>query len=118
MRFSSPVLRGGYRIGTMTLALFTFLTVLVPCSSGQLSIVFPIQITTKLLRSRPSFTGWLSNGADRVYIAVLIGFSSPVLRGGYRILSYQQLKKQTKVLVPSFTGWWLSIDDKRQRYWR
>ena len=33
---------------------------------------------------------------------------SPVLRGGYRILSYQQLKKQTKVLVPSFTGW-LSI---------
>lgn len=52
----------------------------------------------------PSFTGWLSNGADRVYIAVLIGFSSPVLRGGYRILSYQQLKKQTKVLVPLFYG--------------
>lgn len=41
--------------------------VLVPCSSGQLSIVFPIQITTKTTPfSSPSFTGCLSIQNDYI----------------------------------------------------
>ena len=105
MRFSSPVLRGGYRIGTITLALFTFLTVLVPCSSGQLSIVFPIQITTKTTPfSSPLLWGGCRLIEDLYSKALVDGFPSPILRGSYRIEGVKINDLIIEVLVPLFFG--------------
>ena len=130
MRFSSPVLRGGYRIGTMTLALFTFLTVLVPCSPGWLSnIELPATKETdegsrppllrgggcrlminakgtgaKSLFSSPLLWGGCRLIEDLYSKALVDGFPSPILRGSYRIEGVKINDLIIEVLVPLFFG--------------
>ena len=71
-RFSSPVLRGGYRMKIGLKSLY-YVRVLVPC-----------------------FPGRLSNPNAKNRYRVIFKFSSPVFRGGYRIDS--SLKPITSIV--------------------
>lgn len=79
--------------------------VLVPCSSGQLSIVFPIQITTKTTPfSSPLLWGGCRLIEDLYSKALVDGFPSPILRGSYRIEGVKINDLIIEVLVPLFFG--------------
>mgnify|MGYP006987808869 FL=1 len=79
--FSSPVLRGGYRIHKC-----------ISCKCWEFVLV-------------PSFTGWLSNERFALIFDINSLFSSPVLRGGYRIvLKYAPKSVEMRFSSPILRG--------------
>ncbi len=53
----------------------------------------------------PSYTGWVPINKGGITMTRILLFSSPLIRGGFR-LQYRNCKLATcVVLVPSYTGW-------------